>query len=152
MHYVARQIIANQDYRAACTIAHHFTAFKDRPWNMGNLYQQLDKTFSGSKFILTVRDTERWWGSVSGWLEKHDHMPNKGRIYALHLGVANLNKADCCRAYEVRNESIRRYFQGRPNDLLQLNFERGDGWEQLCHFLGVDVPAEPFPHLNRTVG
>jgi hypothetical protein len=23
-----------------------------------------------------------------------------------------------------------------------------EGWEPLCHFLGVDVPDEPFPHVN----
>ncbi|MEQ4725784.1 sulfotransferase [Nonomuraea sp. B19D2] len=30
-----------------------------------------------------------------------------------------------------------------------LVFDVREGWEPLCRFLGVDVPAgEPFPHLN----
>ena len=34
-----------------------------------------------------------------------------------------------------------------PPDKL-LFFKVQDGWEPLCEFLGVDVPSEPFPHLN----
>jgi hypothetical protein len=26
----------------------------------------------------------------------------------------------------------------------------GDGWEPLCEMLGVAVPEEPFPHVNKT--
>ena len=31
-----------------------------------------------------------------------------------------------------------------------LVYTVGDGWEPLCEFLGVPVPAEPFPHSNST--
>ena len=31
-----------------------------------------------------------------------------------------------------------------------LVFQAKDGWEPLCAFLDVDVPAEPYPHLNDT--
>lgn len=34
-----------------------------------------------------------------------------------------------------------------PPDRL-LVFEVKDGWEPLCHFLGVAVPDEDFPHAN----
>lgn len=34
-----------------------------------------------------------------------------------------------------------------PKDRL-LVFEARQGWAPLCAFLGVDAPAEPFPHLN----
>ena len=27
----------------------------------------------------------------------------------------------------------------------------GDGWEPLCDFLGVPIPAEPFPKMNERV-
>jgi hypothetical protein len=29
-----------------------------------------------------------------------------------------------------------------------LVYEVGEGWGPLCEFLGVEVPDEPFPHLN----
>lgn len=34
-----------------------------------------------------------------------------------------------------------------PSDRL-LVFDVKDGWEPLCHFLGVPVPDTPFPHSN----
>ena len=37
--------------------------------------------------------------------------------------------------------------QAVPADRL-LEYEVKQGWEPLCDFLGVAVPAEPFPHLN----
>ena len=38
-----------------------------------------------------------------------------------------------------------------PEDrLLVIDIVGGDGWEQLCPFLGVPIPEEPFPHSNKT--
>lgn len=31
-----------------------------------------------------------------------------------------------------------------------LEFEVAQGWGPLCAFLGVPVPAEPFPHENES--
>jgi hypothetical protein len=33
-----------------------------------------------------------------------------------------------------------------PENLLE--FKPQDGWGPLCTFLGKEVPAEPFPHIN----
>lgn len=31
-----------------------------------------------------------------------------------------------------------------------LEFDLGKhGWEELCTFLGKDIPQEPFPHMNQ---
>ena len=30
-----------------------------------------------------------------------------------------------------------------------LVYRVGEGWERLCQFLQVEVPAAPFPHENR---
>jgi hypothetical protein len=34
--------------------------------------------------------------------------------------------------------------------LLVVKLEDGLGWEQLCPFLGVDVPTIPYPRINDT--
>jgi hypothetical protein len=44
---------------------------------------------------------------------------------------------------------VRAYFAGRPDDLLEVCWEAGDGWKELASFLGQPVPALPFPHLNK---
>ena len=33
--------------------------------------------------------------------------------------------------------------------LLEMDIIAGDGWEVLCPFLEVSIPAEPFPYLNK---
>ena len=35
-----------------------------------------------------------------------------------------------------------------PKEKL-LVYEVKDGWEPLCEFLGVPIPNEDFPHLNK---
>ena len=33
--------------------------------------------------------------------------------------------------------------------LLVMDIPSGDGWSQLCPFLGVPIPAVPFPHEHK---
>jgi hypothetical protein len=35
-----------------------------------------------------------------------------------------------------------------PERLLVLNLEKGFGWEEICSFLGHEVPEEPYPRIN----
>ena len=149
LRYVVERVLSDEDHNAALTIAEHFTAFKDRPWNVGELYQGLDRKYPGSKFILTVRDTDKWWMSASRWLQLHKENTGKREMYCLHLGVEDWSEMPCKRAYEARNEAIRRYFSGREQDFLEVNFEQGDDWHLLCPFLGVATPQIAFPHENR---
>lgn len=54
-------------------------------------------------------------------------------------------------AYRSYDERVRTFFQDKPsNRFLVMNITEGGGWETLCSFLGEDVPARPFPHLNKT--
>jgi hypothetical protein len=48
--------------------------------------------------------------------------------------------------FERHNEEVE---QRVPTEKL-LVYEVKAGWAPLCEFLGVDVPDEPFPHLNDT--
>ena len=40
------------------------------------------------------------------------------------------------------------YF-GNRSDFLEIDFTSNPEWAPLCAFLGVDVPATPFPWVNR---
>jgi hypothetical protein len=53
------------------------------------------------------------------------------------------------RRYLSHIQEIRDYFKDRPDDLLEICWENGDGWEKLANFLGKPVPQEPFPHRNK---
>ena len=48
--------------------------------------------------------------------------------------------------FNAHNEEVRRLVP--PAQLLI--YESGEGWEKLCAFLGVPVPATPYPKVNST--
>jgi hypothetical protein len=50
--------------------------------------------------------------------------------------------------YERHNAEVLAHFAGRPRDLLVLNWENGDGWPELCRFLGKKDTKQPLSHHN----
>lgn len=109
-----------------------YNAFSDAPWMF--VYPLMDKIFPNSKFVLTLRkdpitlaksDSAQW-----------GHKKNKPSMQQF------------IDRYETNNERVRKYFKGR-DCLLEMCFEKGDGWRKLCKFLNKDIPNRPFPHLNK---
>lgn len=142
-------VFDHQNHALALQIAINFRSFHDRPWNIGGLYKALDLAYAGSRFILTWRDPEAWWRSVESWLlvrHRDDHA--KLNRYLKHIGNEAIDRDRFIDSYLAHNAAIRRYFDGRPN-FLDINFEHGEGWEQLCLFLGTPIPDRPFPHENK---
>ena len=136
--------IADEVREMAWRLAEEFDAFQDNPWPI--LYRELDERYPGSKFILTRRPTDRWIKSICrhfGAVES----PMRRWIYGVGapLGNEDLYVA----RYERHNREVLEYFRNRPDDLLVMDLSQGDGWEQLCPFLGHGIPFQPFPHENR---
>ena len=123
-----------------------FDAVEDNPWPL--MFRELDQALPHSKFILTVREPEAWFRSV----ERHVgdlRDPMHEWIYGLGKGLPIEDKAHTLAVYEAHNQAVMQHFQHRPEDLLVIDFTAGGGWEELCAFLGVDMPAVPFPHANN---
>jgi hypothetical protein len=136
------------DIEPALRFAAAHESFEDLPWCM--IYADLDRRFPGSRFVLTVRkDTQTWLRSFQGHharefghrLDDEGRAPDGSTVPVWPDGV---------RGYERHNDAVRAYFRDRPRDLLEISWERGDGWEKLCGFLRVPVPPVPVPHENRT--
>ena len=72
-------------------------------------------------------------------------------LYLTHYAVHTPLDADdrFVQKYREYNEGVVEYFADRPDDYLRFDMTKGDGFEQLCPFLGLDIPAEPFPHRNK---
>lgn len=118
--------------------ADHFRSFEDTPWC--KLFRELDQRFPGSKFILTTR-RDAHTRVVSAW----NGAVRKGR----RQGEMSLDfLADKVQEYESHNAAVREHFKDRPDDLLEVCWEKGDGWPQLCEFLELPVPKRSFPHKN----
>lgn len=144
--HAVRRLFDHGDYEPMLAIAARNRSFEDRPWNVWEAYRRLDERFPGSRFILTHREPESWWRSVERWITVVK--PRMARKYRQHLRAASLGKADMIAAYERYNRAVTEHFAGR-DDLLVIDFEKGEGWAELCAFLGVPVPDVAFPHVNR---
>lgn len=114
---------------------------------------QLAAHFPNAKVILAIRDAESWCDSaqqtvlsdrtrglvagtpVGDWLE---------RAFYAHFGDGIADRSSLISLYQRHNNAIMRAV---PKERL-LVYETGSGWEPICRFLGVPVPAEPFPRAN----
>jgi hypothetical protein len=124
-----------------------FDAAQDMPWPV--FFRELDAAFPGSKFVLTVRDPESWFRSIEGHFGAYpDEM--QAFVYGREQAAPAGNKAHYLDVHARHERDVRAWFIGRPNDLLVMDLERGDGWPELCAFLGAPVPAEEFPAKNRS--
>jgi hypothetical protein len=125
-------------------VAQDFDALQDVPWNV--LYKSLDKKYPGSKFILTVRDEEKWLKSAS----KHfgDHF---FRMHEVIYGEGILlgNEELYIEKYREHNQNVRDYFVGRKNDFIEIDLNNEANWKVLCEFLDKPIPKKKFPHSNK---
>ncbi len=120
-------------------------------------YAQLDRIYPNSKFILTVREKDAWlrscelhWRLMMGWW---DNFPQFRRFHefisACVYGTLKFNCERFAYVYDTHVRNVREYFKDRPGDLLVIDICGGEGWEKLCPFLGLPIPAAPFPHANE---
>jgi hypothetical protein len=127
-------------------IAEQYDAVEDMPWPL--MFRELDAAFPGSKFILTIRETDRWYKSIATHFG-----PNPYHIQQLTYGddapAPVGHEARYREVYDAHNAAVRAYFADRPDDLLEFWLERGHGWDELGAFLGRDdVPSGPFVFTN----
>lgn len=126
-------------------------SFADVPYS--GLYRELGLLFPGSKFILTRRDSESWWDSISRhWslVEGTRTLTPYERIQYNQFppAISEATLADeelLIDKFEAHNRTVLAYFEQRPEDLLVVDWESGShpfSWERLCHFLNVDVPED----------
>lgn len=121
-----------------------FDAFQDNPWPI--IYKELDKKFSQSKFILTLRDSESW---IKSQVRRFGRRETPMRKWIYGVGCPEGNEEIYVRRYEEHNKEVLNYFKDRPNDLLILDLSQGDGWKKLCPFLDKETLTIPFPHTNK---
>lgn len=124
-------------------IAREKEAFSDNPWPL--LYRELDDLFPGSKFVLTVRDPQRWIASL---LRHYGDRESDLLEWLYGCRTVSGNEARCLAVHEAHNAAVRKYFAPRASSLLEMDIEQTQDWLALCAFLGKSVPAIPFPHAN----
>jgi hypothetical protein len=124
-------------------------------WPAAAFWEEQSEAFPDAVILLSTRDSEAWWKSCNNTIfevfrSADEKMPPEwtAMIKALFRNLTGdgLDKASAIAAYERHNAHVR---ATAPPDRL-LDWHPGDGWEPICRALGVDVPDEPFPHVNTT--
>ena len=140
-------------------------------WPGAYFWRELVAAHPGAKVILTVRDPERWYDSAHATIYAATHArnatpaarllyrlvawanPEAGRgfrtvketVWDGTMGGRFENREEAIRIFEEHNRAVMAMV---PAERL-LVFDVKEGWEPLCTFLGVPVPAgEAFPHVN----
>ena len=110
-------------------------------------WRELYAMFPRSLFVLNTRD-------FAGWLRSLRRIPgfwrspllfdryHRLRVYSTHRWQ---ERHALARAWERHHADVRQTIPAERLLELPLPF----AWEPLCEFLGVPVPDEPFPWLNR---
>lgn len=124
-------------------------------------FESLYHTFPNAKFVYTTRPLEDWVHSM----KKHYHRLTGSKSWAESIDRAKQNPGpaalighalyfqhpDAQTAWKVFDKRVRHFFDDKPAErFLEFNVFRGDGWEQLCRFLGREAPQSPFKHENAS--
>ncbi len=152
-HPALLQLAAAQS-EAALERTERYEFVRDMPWCL--MYREYLARYPAAKFILTTRRSEAAWLAS---LRQHDAAPenhgyepptleNATRWRATDL-VTLLGATSRTDAYRRHNQAVGDFFADKPGKLLHLCWETGDGWPELCRFLGRAVPKGlPVPREN----
>lgn len=104
--------------------------------------------------LSTRRDAEAWWESASQTIfaiAGSSLPPEMAEWFEMWTAVAGArftadwnDREAAIAAYERHNAEVRASAPGRL-----VEWQASDGWGPLCEALGLSVPDEPFPHLNK---
>jgi hypothetical protein len=130
-------------------------------WPAARWWREIAAHFPDAKVLLSVRDSEAWYKSVTDTIYQPmkspapDGVPELVRLQSEMARKAILDetfdnrfedKAHAIEVFQKHNQAVRDTID--PTRLLV--FDVREGWGPLCRFLEVPIPDEPFPRLNDT--
>lgn len=127
-----------------------YDAVTDMPFPL--MYKELFNANPNGKFIFTYRSSPEKWASS---LIRHIIINNKRRkrfmarvLYGDDSANGSADPSHYIQRYLQHMRNVREFFEGRSN-YLEMCFELGSGWPELCQFLDKPIPNKPFPHLKN---
>ena len=119
-------------------------AFADTP--IARIYQQLDARYPDARFILTLRDPQRWLKSFADQFAAGGLDRFSARLHRDLYGIDGFDPERCLSAFQRHTNQVRAHFADRPGALLEMDIGAGDDWGPLCRFLELPEPKkQPFP-------
>jgi hypothetical protein len=125
-------------------------------WPSAHFYKQLAERYPQAKVILSKRDARRWYESMTETIlkvmtERAAPDRNSDGVFRFSQIIVaektfgwDFSEANVIAAFERHNAEV------VATIALErlLVFDPAMGWEPLCAFLSVPVPATPFPRTN----
>jgi Sulfotransferase domain len=126
-------------------------------WPSAPFWRELSEAFPDAVILLSVRDADSWWRSASSTIfpalatyfapdAPDDGWTRMGRSMMNAFTPDWRDETAAKAAYLAHNNHVR---ASAPPDRL-VEWSTSDGWQPICTALGLDVPTEPFPHVNTT--
>ena len=142
-----KEVVIKKNFTRIEQTVRKFDLFEDWPWPL--IYEELDHLFPGSKFILTTRKNENiWFESLKNYSMTTPPIKHCRKL-AYGYSFPHRHKQHHLEFYKTHNKNVRRYFEGRDDDFLEICWENDDGFSELCTFLGCAIPKKRLPHANK---
>lgn len=159
--------VSQTNYTQFVEFISDFDAFQDRPFSEGLTYVAANALFPNSKFILSIRDSDAWFNSLTSfhrkiygidtsavseqdiyekcnYLFKDYFYSNKKRFLTRYKNGQSFvdwsklyDKDYYIQQYEQRNEQIIKYFINAPEKLLIIDVTKEKSTEKLVEFLNI---------------
>jgi tetratricopeptide (TPR) repeat protein len=126
-------------------------------------FEILYYSFPNSRFIYTTRSLESWTRSITSHYINHHGINNPKELRAQGLkkrlnglpGWAEMilyaRHDSWEEAYIYYDSRVRKFFQDKPPEkFIELSICDGEEWDNLCFFLGKDIPGCRFPTQNSS--
>ena len=123
-----------------------YDAFQDDPWWM--FYKEMHLQIPNSKFILTYRDSDKWYESALKHFAGDKDNEVRKWFYGNDKADPTDNREHWIACKEKHEQAVRDYFAQFPDIFLEMDITAGDDWTQLGPFLGHKPSSTKFPRTN----
>lgn len=154
-----------------------FNAYEDLPFSLRGIYKEVFKIDPKAKYILTIRDINKWVKSTIDFYSPH--LPylkdsfNSPHVYSHNYGsvesyvTRNWNKTiltswgiqdnvnleeQLVKFYNSHTQEIIEFFKQNGGELLILDVSKPGSFKQMAEFLGEETNKTDFPWLNKSNG
>ena len=146
-----------------------FQAIVDIPGYL--YYETLMKEYPDAKVILSTRPFDKWYSSINSTLKKAVYPNLSLKFKIIKKAITRPTVFQSKKAVDMvkrtffesqfenefgNKEKAKSLFEKHHTQVVEtvpkeklLIYQPGDGWEPLCSFLGVPMPKEGYPHLNK---
>lgn len=137
--------------QALCDLIQKFDSFDDFPYFL--LYREIfELCGENAVFIMTLRSSaEAWLDSMKAHSLRRRPSRESNFEHIYGRPYPHGYEDEFIAFYEAHRQGVWDFFRehNATDNLCELCWERGDGWAELCNFLGQPIPDTSFPHVRR---